>query len=64
MVTHKFTIGDRVLFLASGVDFNIPRGTYTIVRKLPVEGRDCQYRVKSTDDGHERVLRESQIVRS
>jgi hypothetical protein len=53
-----------VLFLASGVDFNIPRGTYTIVRKLPVEGRDCQYRVKSTDDGHERVLRESQIVRS
>jgi hypothetical protein len=37
------------------------RGTYTIVRLLPAEHNDQQYRIKSTTDGHERVVKESQL---
>jgi hypothetical protein len=31
------------------------------VRLLPAEASDQQYRVKSTLDGHERVVKESQL---
>jgi len=61
---HKYTIGQTVEFVAGRMDVNIPRGAYTIVRLLPSETRDCQYRVKNSRDGHERVLRESQLGNS
>jgi hypothetical protein len=45
------------------MDFNVPRGTYKIVRPLPAEGINRDYRVKHVQDGHERVIRESQLGR-
>jgi hypothetical protein len=39
------------------------RGTYRIVRLLPPDANANQYRIKSTVDGHERVVRESQLSR-
>jgi hypothetical protein len=59
---HKYSVGQTVDFIAGRLDINIPRGAYTIVRLLPSESRDCQYRVKNARDGHERVLRESQLA--
>jgi hypothetical protein len=61
-VRHKFTVGQNVEVRPERHDFHIPPGTYTIVRQLPAEANDCQYRVKSARDGHERVMRESQFV--
>jgi hypothetical protein len=62
MIQHKFAVGQEVDFLPGRMDFNVPRGTYTIVRQLPIEANDCQYRVKYGRDGHERIMRESQLV--
>ena len=64
MVSHKFAVGDRVRFVGSRFDGDVPAGIYTITRKLPVEANVCQYRVKHAQDGHERVMRESQIAPS
>ena len=36
--------------------------TFEIVRLLPPEGGNPQYRIKSLRDGHERVVTESEIV--
>jgi len=61
MSIHKFGSGQRVEFSPSAFDGNAPRGSYVVVRQMPSETRDLQYRIKSAQDGHERVVRESQL---
>jgi len=58
---HKFKVGQTVHF-AGGLKYatNV-RGTYKIVRLLPSESDDRQYRIQSAKDGHERVVRESEL---
>jgi hypothetical protein len=34
---------------------------YKITQLLPPEGEDCQYRIKSPSEPHERVVKESQL---
>jgi hypothetical protein len=36
-------------------------GTYQIVKLLPLDGDDYQYRIKSADEAFERVAKESQL---
>ena len=40
------------------------KSTYKIIQLLPPEGGDFQYRIKSADEAHERVAKESQLDRS
>lgn len=59
---HTFAVGQVIEFVSVGADdSHVTRGTYIVQRLLPSETRDMQYRVKHTGDGHERVLRESQL---
>lgn len=62
MTSHKFAVGDRVQLVVDRNAGDVPRGLYTISRRMPVEANVCQYRVKHVQDGHERVVRETQIV--
>jgi hypothetical protein len=62
MTTHKFSVGDRVRLVISKYAGEVPPGLYTISRQLPVEANVCQYRVRHVQDGHERVVRESQVM--
>ena len=62
MARHKFAVGQNVEFLPGRNDLHVPPGSYTIVRQLPAEANDCQYRVKNARDGHERIMRESQLA--
>ena len=39
-------------------------GTYQIVKLLPADGDEHQYRIKSTSEAFERVAKESQLERS
>ncbi len=39
-------------------------GSYTVVKLLPSEGDDYQYRIKNTDEAFERVAKESQLDRA
>jgi hypothetical protein len=63
MPPHGFSIGQSVELVPGKLDGNIPRGTYTVLRLLPNDASDREYRVKNIRDGHERVVRESQIRR-
>lgn len=58
---HKFKAGQTVRLSPSNYDHHTPRGFYEVVRILPPDGDDNQYRVKSNSDGHERVVRESEL---
>jgi hypothetical protein len=61
MPLHKFTVGQSVEILPGKHDGNVPRGAYTVERLLPNDAADREYRVKNLRDGHERVVRESQL---
>jgi hypothetical protein len=61
MPAHRFRVGQTVVALWSGPQVGIPLGPYVIVRLLPVEVGEPHYRVRSSVDGHERALLESQI---
>ncbi len=63
MLLHKFAVGQSVEFVPGRFDGSAPSGTYTVVRLLPNDGSDREYRVKNVRDGHERVVRESQLRR-
>ena len=58
---HKFPIGATVHFTASNVSRPAATGTYEIIRLLPTDGDDCQYRIKSSTEAFERVAKESQL---
>ena len=59
---HKYKVGSSVYFTASNVSRPAASGTYEVVRLLPTEGDDCQYRIKSSSEAFERVAKESQLA--
>ena len=60
MPTHKFRIGQNV-FLTPSLGLNLPVGACIITKQLPECDGEYEYRVKSIDEPHERVVRESQM---
>ena len=56
MAHHKFKVGQTVHLMPNRLERHVPAGTYIIQRLLPIEGHDLYYRVKHTQDGHERVV--------
>jgi hypothetical protein len=64
MATHKFRIGEKVQFLAGpGVRFATAE-IYEIVQQLPESGGEYQYKIRSADEPHLRVAKESQLRRA
>jgi hypothetical protein len=63
MPAHRVRVGRAVIVPWSGPQGGIPLGPYVIGRLLPVEDGEPDYRVRSSIDGHERALLESQIKR-
>jgi len=59
-MSYKFQIGQTV-FLAPSLSMNVPGGAYTVTRKLPEQNGEFEYRVKSANELHERVVRESEL---
>ena len=63
MTTHKFEVGEAVSFSPDrGQEHNNRGELFEIVRLLPEAGDAPQYRIKSQFNGHERVVREDQLV--
>jgi hypothetical protein len=58
---HKYNVGETVYFTASNVARPAATGTYEVIRLLPTDGDDCQYRIKSSTEAFERVAKESQL---
>jgi hypothetical protein len=60
MSSHKFKVGDMVA-LKPAVSRNVPDGIFEVVKQLPGNG-EREYRIKSANEPHERVARESELT--
>jgi hypothetical protein len=61
MPTYKFQIGQTV-FLTPFSSQKIPGGAYVVTKKLPERDGEFEYRVKSANEPHERVVREGELI--
>lgn len=61
---HKFSVGQTVYFTSGSITRTGASGNYKIVRLLPPDGDEYQYRIKSTGESFERVAKESQLDRA
>lgn len=61
---HKYRVGETVYYTSPTFGRAAASGSYTVVRLLPSEGDDYQYRIKSSGEAFERVAKESQLDRA
>jgi hypothetical protein len=59
--THKFQVGQTVFYTSSPISRPSASGSYRVVRLLPSDGEDYQYRIKNSGEAFERVAKESQL---
>lgn len=60
MAAHKFKVGQLVTLQSKRHGVFAER--FEVVRLLPAEKGVFQYRIRSTRDGHERVVIESELT--
>jgi hypothetical protein len=58
---HKYQVGESVYYTSPTFGRASASGSYTVVKLLPSEGDDYQYRIKSSGEAFERVAKESQL---
>jgi hypothetical protein len=58
---HKFRVGQTVSYTSSPVSRPGASGSYKVVKLLPSDGDDYQYRIKNSGEAFERVAKESQL---
>ena len=61
MQTHKYAVGQTVFYTSGMIGRANGSGSYQVVRLLPPDGGDYQYRIKSVGEAYERVAKESQL---
>jgi len=64
MRTHKYQVGEMVFYTSPTFGRAAATGSYIVVKLLPSEGDDYQYRIKSSGEAFERVAKESQLDRA
>ena len=57
VATHKFKIGESVFVN----DVRAPPTPFVVIKRMPERGGEFEYRVRSSYEPHERVVRESQL---
>jgi hypothetical protein len=62
MSSSKFKVGDMVA-LKPAVSRNVPGGIYEVIKQLPGNG-EPEYRIKSANEPHERVVQESELTKA
>jgi len=62
--SHKYQVGQAVYYTSPTFGRAAATGSYTVVKLLPSEGDDYQYRIKSSGEAFERVAKESQLDRA
>ena len=60
MSKHKYNIGQKVRYF-SRMRASAPNSEFEVVRLLPAEGGEFQYRIKSAEEKTERVVSEDQL---
>ena len=62
-MTHRFRTGQTVRLSRGLPGGSGANGDYKIIRPLPDNGVELQYRIKSVREPHERVVKESDLER-
>jgi hypothetical protein len=60
MPGHKFHIGETVQLLPP-ISRHASGGVYVVTKRLPESAGEYEYRIKSINELHERVVRESEL---
>jgi hypothetical protein len=60
-LSHKYRVGQTVFYTSSPISRPGATGSYQVVRLLPSDGDDYQYRIKNPGEAFERVAKESQL---
>jgi hypothetical protein len=60
---HKFHVSESVI-LRPAISRNVPGGVYEVTKQLPHDGREFEYRIKSSNEEHERVAREGELTKA
>ena len=60
-MSHQFRAGQNVRLVRSSLR-TAADGEFKVVRPLPDDGGETQYRIKSVREPHERVVGEEQIT--
>ena len=63
MPNYKFRIGQLVR-LSPAASRNASGGVYAVTKQLPENAGEYKYRIKSTNEPHERLVRESELRRA
>ena len=61
MADHKFRLGQRVTLAGSALRHDAALGAYIIIKRLPEQGGEFYYRIKSVSESHERDAREREL---
>ena len=61
MPSHKFKLGD-IVAINPAISRFVPDGVFEVIKQLPGNG-EPEYRIKSSREPHERVARESELVK-
>ena len=61
MARHKFKVGEVVDFSQRRLALPTVRGRYEIVRLLPSDGSQFQYRIKAPSESFEGMAQKSQL---
>ncbi len=59
--SHKYKVGQSVHYTSNVLRRFGAVGDFRVVKLLPPEGDELQYRIKSPTEPHERVAKESQL---
>jgi hypothetical protein len=63
-MAHRFRPGQSVRFCRGYPYREAAEGSYEVIRQLPQDGGDYQYRIKSAREQHERVVKEHELERA
>jgi len=63
MASHKFRVG-QIVTIKPALSRNVPGGVYTVTKQLPENRGEFEYRIKSMDEVHERIARESELTKA
>ncbi len=64
MPDHKYRIG-QIVYVSPMFSRNVPGGAYKVTKQLPDgSAGEHEYRIKSINEPHERVVRESDLSKA
>jgi len=63
MASYKFRVG-QIVTIKPALSRNVPGGVYTVTKQLPENRGEFEYRIKSMDEVHERIARESELTKA